>query len=104
MPCFYNKIIQTEEPGSNEIEGGGGGQQEPEQYEDDYKNYEEGEGGDHEKNPDGEEQVDIFNFFKKNGPTPASFSFIFGLFKQTSLQFLQQIYVEKCPSSIRCRD
>ena len=34
-------------------------------------------------------------FFLKNGPTPASFSFIFGLFKQTSLQFLQQIYVEK---------
>ena len=35
------------------------------------------------------------NYFKflffKNGPTPASFSFIFGLFKQT-LQFLQ--YVE----------
>ena len=25
-------------------------------------------------------------------------------FKQTSLQFLQQIYVKKCPSSIRCRD
>ena len=25
-------------------------------------------------------------------------------FKQTSLQFLLQIYVEKCPSSIRCRD
>ena len=39
-------------------------------------------------------------FFKKNGPTPASFSFIFGLFNQTLLQFLQQIYVEKCPSSI----
>ena len=34
-------------------------------------------------------------FFLKNGPTPASFSFIFGLFKQTSLQFLQQIYLEK---------
>ena len=32
----------------------------------------------------------------KNGPTPASFSFIFGLFKQTLLQFLQQIYVKKC--------
>ena len=31
-------------------------------------------------------------------------SFIFGLFKQTSLQFLQQIYVKKCPSSIRCGD
>ena len=32
-----------------------------------------------------------FLFFL-NGPTPASFSFIFGLFKQT-LQSLQQIYV-----------
>ena len=32
-------------------------------------------------------------FFFKNGPTPASFSFIFGLFKQT-LQFLQQINVK----------
>ena len=29
-------------------------------------------------------------FFKKNGPTPASFAFIFGLFKQT-VHFLQQI-------------
>ena len=38
-----------------------------------------------------------------NGPAPASFSFIFGLFKQT-IQFLQQIYVKKYPSSIRCRD
>ena len=45
----------------------------------------------------------IIGFFYKNGPTPASFSFIFSLFKQT-LQFLQQIYVKKCPSSIRCRD
>ena len=26
--------------------------------------------------------------------------FIFGLFKQTSLQSLQQLYVNKCPSSI----
>ena len=34
-------------------------------------------------------------FFKKNAPTPASFSFIFGLFKQTSIQFLQQINVKK---------
>ena len=34
-------------------------------------------------------------FFKKNGPTPASFLFIFSLFKQTSSQFLQQINVEK---------
>ena len=32
-------------------------------------------------------------------PTPASFPFIFGLFKQT-IQFLQQINVLKCPSSI----
>ena len=32
-----------------------------------------------------------------NGPTPASFSFIFGLFKQT-IQFLQQINVKKCPN------
>ena len=30
----------------------------------------------------------------KNGPTPASFSFISGLFKQTLLQFLQQINVK----------
>ena len=33
--------------------------------------------------------------FLKNGPTTASFSFIFGLYKQT-LQFLQQISVKKC--------
>ena len=32
-------------------------------------------------------------FFIKNGPTTASFSFIFGLFKQT-IQFLQQINVK----------
>ena len=44
----------------------------------------------------------LFYFFK-NGPTPASFLFIFGLFKQT-LQILQQIDVKKCPSSIWCRD
>ena len=31
-------------------------------------------------------------------------SFIFGLFKQTSLKLFQQIYVKKCPSSIRCWD
>ena len=30
-----------------------------------------------------------------NGPTPAPFSFIFGLFKQT-IQSLQQINVKKC--------
>ena len=39
----------------------------------------------------------LFLFFT-NGPTSASFSFIFGLFKQT-IQFLQQINVKKCPSS-----
>ena len=41
------------------------------------------------------------NFFK--WANPCLFLFIFGLFKQT-LQFLQQIYVKKCPSSIRCQD
>ena len=35
----------------------------------------------------------LLSFFL-NGPTPTSFSFIFGLFKQTSLQFLQQINVK----------
>ena len=35
----------------------------------------------------------IISFFKR--PTAASFSFIFGLFKQT-IQFLQQINVKKC--------
>ena len=40
------------------------------------------------------------DIFLKNGPTPGSFSFIFGHFKQTSIQFLQQINVKKCPSSI----
>ena len=34
-----------------------------------------------------------------NGPTPASFPFIVGLFKQ-SIQFVQQINLKKCPSSI----
>ena len=42
-----------------------------------------------------DEITKMFFFLKKNGPTPASFSFIFGLFKQASLQFLQQIYAEK---------
>ena len=41
--------------------------------------------------------------FILNGPTPASFLFIFGLFKQTT-QFLQQINVTKIPSSIWHRD
>ena len=39
----------------------------------------------------------------KNGPSLASFLFIFGLFKQT-IQFLPQINVKKCPSSIRRQD
>ena len=43
----------------------------------------------------------LFFFFFKNGPTPASI--YFRLFKHT-LQFLQQINVKKCPSSILCRD
>ena len=48
--------------------------------------------------------IDIwYCFFKKNGPTTASFSLIFGLFKQT-LQLLQQIYVKKCTSSIRYQE
>ena len=46
--------------------------------------------------------VYVRSFFK-NVPIPASFSFILGLFKQT-LQFLQQLYVKKCLSSIWCRD
>ena len=33
-----------------------------------------------------EKQFSLFSFFFKNGPTPASFLFIFGLFKQT-IQF-----------------
>ena len=43
------------------------------------------------------------NVFFKYVPTPASFSFIFVLFKQI-LQFLQQMYVKKCPSRIRYWD
>ena len=35
----------------------------------------------------------LFNYIK-NGPSTASFSFIFCLFKQTSLQCLHQIYVK----------
>ena len=31
-------------------------------------------------------------------------SFIFDLFKQTSLQILEQTYVKNCPSSIQCRN
>ena len=52
------------------------------------------------------EEVLIFvEHILKNGPIPASFSVYFSLFKPTSLQFLQQIYVKKCPSSsIWCQD
>ena len=43
--------------------------------------------------------------FFKSGPTPASFPFIFGLFKRTLLQFLQQINVKNvhpvCGAGIR---
>ena len=45
------------------------------------------------------EEVDRLFFFYR--PTPTSFSFIFGLFKQNHYNFLQQINVKKCPSSIR---
>ena len=39
--------------------------------------------------------VKLLYVFLKNGPTPASFIiYFFGLFKQTSLQFLQQINVK----------
>ena len=43
--------------------------------------------------------------FYKNGPTPASFLFIFALFKQT-IQFFTTNQCEKmsCPSSIRRKD
>ena len=40
---------------------------------------------------------DFRDFFK--WANPASFSFIFGLFKQTSIQFLQQINVKNVNSS-----
>ena len=36
-----------------------------------------------------------------NGPSPASFTFIFGLFQTNINTILQQINVKKCPSSIR---
>ena len=42
-------------------------------------------------------------FLKMGQPRPL-LSFIFGLFKQTSLQILQQINVKTCPSSIRCQE
>ena len=42
-------------------------------------------------------------FLFLNGPTPASFLFIFGLFKQT-IQFYNKSIWKKCPSSIWCQD
>ena len=42
-----------------------------------------------------------FFFFFLNGPSLASFSFIIGLFQTNINTILQQINVEKCPSSIR---
>ena len=43
-------------------------------------------------------------YFLKMGQPRPLLSFIFGIFKQTSLQNLQQINAKKCPSSIRCQD
>ena len=42
-------------------------------------------------------------FFKKNGPTPASFSFIFVL-SNKHYKFYNKHVCEKCPSSIQCQD
>ena len=36
--------------------------------------------------------------FLKNGPSPASFSFIFDFFQTNINTILQQINVKKCPS------
>ena len=41
----------------------------------------------------------FLQFIKMGQPRP-----LFHLFLVFSLQFLQQIYVKKCPSSTRCRD
>ena len=43
-------------------------------------------------------------FFKKNGPIPVSFIVYFRSFQTNIITILQQIYVEKCTSSIRCQD
>ena len=42
--------------------------------------------------------------FFLNGPTPASFIVYFWSFQANIISILQQLNVEKCPSSIRCRD
>ena len=54
--------------------------------------------------PDPEMNLQVVNIFLKMGQPRPLLSFIFGLFKETSLQILHQINVKKCPSSIRCRD
>ena len=42
--------------------------------------------------------------FFLNGPTPASFIVYFWSFQANIISILQQLNVEKCPSSIRCPD
>ena len=49
-------------------------------------------------------KLEHWMFFLKNGPTPATFSFIFCLFPSNIRTILQQINVKKCPSSIWHRD
>ena len=39
-----------------------------------------------------------------NGPSSASFSFIFFSFIEQAIQIIQQINVRKCPSNFRCWD
>ena len=49
--------------------------------------------------------LEFFVFFKKNGPSPASFSFIFGLFQTNNTIFTtNQCEKMSTPSSIWCRD
>ena len=43
-------------------------------------------------------------FFLKNRPTPASFSIIFGRFKQTIQFYNKSMWKMSCPSRIWCRD
>ena len=45
----------------------------------------------------------FFIFFKMGQPWPL-FRFYFRSFHTNTTTILQQIYVKKCPSSIRCRD
>ena len=48
-------------------------------------------------------RIVLLSFYEWANPQPLLL-FIFGLFKQTSLQFLHLIYVKKCPSSIQYQD